>query len=339
MNTSKFTQRRIRLLAALKNHTAPVSSAALAAELTSAGMEVSERTVRDDLATLASEGAIETLGRRGHVLLERGRRELASARTVQRIGFLSSKIDAMTFGMDFNLEDLTGTVMVNTTVCDADALFDAADEVREVFAKGYSMGNLIALAAPGERVGDVVVPDGKVGFCTVCSITINGILLKHGVPMRSRFGGLVEVANSVPVRFAEAIEYDGTSLDPLVIFIRGGFTDYRKVARTGNGLVGASFREFPASALDTVRDIARRAEKVGLGCFLEIGFPGRELLGIPVGEGCCGAVVIGGLNPVSIMEERGIHVAASALSGFMEYGRLFHYSQLKRRLAPLLLAR
>ncbi|MBP5543461.1 MAG: DUF128 domain-containing protein [Kiritimatiellae bacterium] len=333
MNTSKFSSRRLRILDALKRHARPVSGAALAAELAGQGMEVSERTVRADLAALSREGAVVTFGKRGHLLSAAGRRELSSASTVQRIGFLSSKIDEMTFGMDFDLDARSGTVMVNTTVCDASTLFDAADEISSVFEKGYSMGTLVALAGPGETIGEVTVPEGKVGFCTVCSITINGILLKHGVPMRSRFGGLVEMRRGVPVRFAEAIDYNGTSLDPLVIFIRGGFTDYRSAVKTGSGLVGASFREFPASALDTVRDIARRAEKAGLGCFLEIGLPGRDLLGVPVGEGCCGAVVIGGLNPVSIMEERGSHVAASALSGFLDYDRLFHYSRLKHRLA------
>jgi len=333
MNTSKFSERRLRILEALKHHTGPISGTALSVELAGGGIPVSERTIRNDIAALAAEGVIETHGRHGHTISPAGLRELSSARTVRRMGFLSSKIDEMTFGMDFDLDRREGTVMINTTICDASALFDAADEICAVFEKGYSMGTLIALVGPGEKIGDTEIPKGAIGFCTVCSITINGILLKHGVPMRSRFGGLVEMRGGVPMRFAEAIDYNGTSLDPLVIFIRGGFTDYRSVVKSGDGLVGASFREFPASALDTVRDIARRAEKVGLGCFLEIGLPGRDLLGIPVGEGCCGAVVVGGLNPVSIIEERGRHVAASALSGFIDYNRLFHYSHLRHRLA------
>jgi repressor of nif and glnA expression len=335
MNVSKFTRRRLRILEALRNHSSPVSGATLAAELAAGGLDISERTIRDDLAVLSAEGATLTFGRRGHVLSAKGRSELMRSKTVERIGFLSAKIDAMTYGMDFDLERCSGTVMVNTTVCRPSQLKAALDEVCAVFAKGYSMGTLVSLVGPGERVGEIEVPAGMVGFCTVCSITMNGILLKHGVPMRSRFGGLVELRNAVPSRFTEAIDYTGTSLDPLVIFIRGGFTNYRNAIRTGNGLIGASFREFPAAALDTVRSIAERVEEVGLGCFMEIGLPGAELLGIPVSGGCCGAVVIGGLNPVSIMEERGDHVIATALSGFMEYERLFPYTELAARLRAL----
>lgn len=335
MNTSKFTRRRLKILEALQHHASPASGATIAAELAARGMDISERTIRDDLAVLSDEGAILTFGRRGHVLSDAGRRELLRSRTVQRIGFLSAKIDAMTFGMDFSLENRTGTVMVNTTLCTPGQLRGALKEMGEVFAKGYTMGTLVALAEPGEMIGETEVPAGRIGFCTVCSITLNGILLKHGVPMRSRFGGLVEIRNGTPERFAEAIDYNGTSLDPLIIFIRGGFTNYRGAVRTGNGLIGASFREFPAGAVDTVRAIAKKVQDVGLGCFLEIGQPGTDLLGIPVGEGCCGAVVIGGLNPVSIMEERGDHVIATALSGFLPYDRLFPYTELPARLAAI----
>ncbi|RMF94675.1 MAG: hypothetical protein D6741_12355 [Planctomycetota bacterium] len=39
-------------------------------------------------------------------------------------------------------------------------------------------------------------------------------------------------------------------------------------------------------------------------------------------------VVIGGLNPVAILEEEGYRVDSFALSGLLEFGRLFHYQQL-----------
>ncbi len=332
MNRSKFTNRRLKILENLLHHTKPISGAMLAQELAQGGMDISERTVRDDLAILSAEGAVETYGRRGHMLTQLGRDEFKRSRTAQRIGFLSAKIDAMTFGMDFDLEKCQGTVMVNTTICNPAQLKASLAEMSTVFKKGYSMGKLVSIIKEGEQIGEITIPEGMIGFCTVCSITLNGILLKHGVPMRSRFGGLLELKDGKPARFAEAIDYNGTSLDPLVIFIRGGFTSYRKAIHTGNGLIGASFREFPASAYDTVKEIADKAKKIGLGGLLDIGAPGAELLGIPVNEGCCGAVVIGGLNPVSIMEERGEHVIATALSGFLPYERLFHYTELTTRL-------
>jgi repressor of nif and glnA expression len=53
----------------------------------------------------------------------------------------------------------------------------------------------------------------------VCSITLNGVLLKHGIPTTSRFGD-PELQNRKPMRFAEIIMYDGTSIDPLEVFIQ-----------------------------------------------------------------------------------------------------------------------
>ena len=331
----KFRRRRLAILEILKQHEGPVISHDIAYALNQRGLDVSERTIRLDLQEMDRQGVTLSHGRRGHRLSEAGLAELHLARTHERVGFLSSKIDAMTYAMTFDLDRCAGEVVVNTTLCAPDQLRGALGEIAAVFAKGYGMGQLVALAEPGERIGEIDVPARTIGFCTVCSITLNGILLKHGIPVQSKYGGLLELHDGNPVRFAEAIDYRGTSLDPLVIFIRGGFTSYRSAIRTGNGLIGASFRELPADAADPARRLAAKTDAAGLGGFYRMGAPGCELLGIPASAGCCGAVVIGGLNPVSIMEERGEHVMATALSGLLPYARLFPYTELPRRLAAL----
>ena len=76
--------------------------------------------------------------------------------------------------------------------------------------------------------------------------------------------------------------YDGTSIDPLEIFIRSGMTDYMGAIRTGSGKIVASFREFPAESRDTVVDLAGTLKRVGLGSLLKVGMPGQDLLDIPV---------------------------------------------------------
>ena len=157
-------------------------------------------------------------------------------------------------------------------------------------------------------------------------------LLKYGIPTNSRFGGLLELQGRKPTRFVEIIMYDGTSLDPLEVFIRSGMTDYLGAIKTGNGRIGASFREFPAESRDLVDDLAHKLEDVGLGGFQKIGLPGQALLGIPVSEGRVGAIVIGGLNPVAILEEQGIRVHSRALAGLIDFNRLFHYAELKSRI-------
>jgi repressor of nif and glnA expression len=197
------------------------------------------------------------------------------------------------------------------------------------------MGTLLALFSPGEKFGSVSIPAGHVGIGTVCSITLNGVLLRRGVPTVSRFGGLIELREGVPTRFVDIIHYDGTSIDPLVVFIRSGMADYIGAVTTGNGRIGASFREFPADSIDAVRGISKQLETLGLGSLLCLGNPGQGLYGVPVGPQRVGAIIIGGLNPMSIFEETGVHIQSSALSCLIDYNSLFHYSELKDRLAAL----
>lgn len=333
--STKKDRKRNAILDVLRTAAAPVSSAQLSDALTARGVEASERTVRLYLVELGAEGLTQAVGRRGHRLTEAGRAELTAATVLDRLGLLSAKIDAMTYRMDFDLTSRRGTVIVNTSFAPLHALRAAASNICEVFARGYAMGHLLTLVPPGERVGELVVPENRVGFCTVCSITINGVFLKSGIPTRSRFGGLLELVKGRATRFVELINYDGTTIDPLEVFIRSGMTDYLGAIATGNGRVGAGFREIPAESREAAALLAERLRRVGMGALLELGWSGQPLMGIPVGQGHAGMVVVGGLNPISILEEMGHRVESRALAGLLDFQRLFHYSELPGRLAEL----
>jgi repressor of nif and glnA expression len=241
----------------------------------------------------------------------------------------------MTYNMSYNLERNEGTVVVNLSLLEAASFAKAIPLMSRVYEKGLAMGSLIAVFEPGEQVSGYEIPDGFVGIGTVCSITINGILLSAGIPVTSRFGGLLEMRDGKATRFIQIINYDGTSIDPLEIFIKSGMTDYIGATSTGNGQIGASFREFPAASHDAVEEIERRLEKVGMGAIMTLGMPGQTVLEIPVSEGHIGAVVIGGLNPVAILEESGIEVWCKALSGHVDFKRLFPYTALAERVGSI----
>lgn len=326
-------KRKLSILAALREHNRPVHSAGIAEILIRQGYEVSERTVRLDFLDLDKSGLTRSMGRRGRVITEKGLEELDASVALARVGFLSAKIDQMTYWMNFDLATRTGTVVVNTSLVEARQLGSCVDKVCKVFEKGFAMGSLLALLPPGERVGTQTIPEGMLGFCSVCSITLNGVLLKHGIPTRSRFGGLLEVRNGKPRRFLEIITYDGTSIDPLEVFIRSAMTDYVGAIATGNGRIGASFREFPAESRQLTMDLASKLDAIGLGGLVEVGLPGQNLLDIPVSEGRIGAVIIGGLNPAAILEELGMRIMSKAMSGLLEFNRLFHYRELPDRLS------
>ncbi|NIA12807.1 MAG: DUF128 domain-containing protein [Nitrospiraceae bacterium] len=328
----KRAERKLAILSVLKRSGGTLSSARIVERLAKQSCDLSARTVRLYLQGLDEAGLTRNHGRRGRSITEMGEVELSASQALARVGFLSVKIDQMTYRMGFDLATRTGTVVVNTSFVKPDQLKRCVDKMCRVFEAGHAMGYLAGLLEPGEHIGDITVPDDMIGFCSVCSITLNGVLLKHGVPTHSRFGGLLELRAGEPTRFLEIINYDGTSIDPLEVFIGSRMTDYLGAISSGDGRIGASFREIPAESRGLVVDLAEQLAQVGLGGFMKIGHAAQPLFGIPVSEGCVGAVVIGGLNPVAILEELGVRVYSRALSGLLEFNRLFRYEELKTRL-------
>lgn len=335
--SEKMEKKRLAVLRFLAGSDGPQTSPAIAEHLTASGHEMSERTIRLYLQELDEERLTENHGKRGRTITEKGSAELANARVFDKVGYLAAKIDRMMYRMTFNLSQRAGTVVVNLSLISRDMLSAAVPLLASVFRAGYSMGNLVALFGPGQRVGEVTIPPDCVGIGTVCSVTVNGVLLSEGIPTVSRFGGLLEISNGKYTRFVELIHYEGTTLDPLEVFIRSRMTDYFGATTTGNGRIGASFREVPAESRASVIDISARLEQAGLAGFIAIGWPGQPLMEIPVGDGRIGIIVIGGLNPVAILEEKGIHVRfTGALAGLLDYGQLFHYREMEERAAAML---
>lgn len=332
----KKIDKKNAILTVLKTQNRPVSSAKITQLLSLSGLGFSERTVRFYLKEFDQAGFTVADGRKGRRITEAGLAELQSFQITQSPGYLSAKIDQMIYSMNFDLPMRSGTVVINTSLVDPYQLESCIQKVCDVFSKGYGMGKLMTLIGPGETIGELTVPAGKVGFCTVCSITINGILLKHGIPMTSRFGGLLKLKDGKAFRFVEMIHYDGTSIDPLEVFIRSGMTDYHGAIEKGNGLIGASFREVPGESRQRLINISERLEGIGLGAIMELGLPGQPLLEIPVSHGRVGAIIVGGLNPIAILEEREHRVFSRALSGLIEYERLFYFDEFPSRLQKYL---
>lgn len=298
-------------------------------------MDISERTVRFHLQALDSQGLTNYREKKGRFLTPKGLMELAKAHVYDRVGFLSSKIDDMTYQMSFDPRTAEGSVLINLSILDKIHRDAVAALVPPVFSSGLAHGSLIALMDEGEQVGDNVIPIGKVGLGTVCSITFNGALIQAGIPVTSVFGGLLEIHDRAPDRFTAVIRYDGTSLDPLEIYITSGMSSTGKAARDGNGQIGASFREIPASARERAVETDAMFKDRGLGGFLKLGYSSQSLLDIPVGDGRAGLVVAGGLNAVAPLVEEGIPIASKALSGLIDYSDLFPFEELSSRLAGL----
>ncbi|MBN2561448.1 MAG: DUF128 domain-containing protein, partial [Phycisphaerae bacterium] len=329
---TRSDQAKIAVLKALHDLDEPAGASRITDALLSSGVGIQPRTVRFYLLQLDREGLTRQVSRRrGRQITERGLHELAHANVMEKVGFVAAKVDNLSYRMRFDARTGKGTIITNTAVIASRDVSRALGEMQAVFSKHLGMGTRLRMARQGEIVGGIEVPVNSVGIATFCSVTFNGILLAAGIPVTSRFGGLVEIRDGRPVRFVELIEYSGTTLDPLEAFIRAGMTSVRECAQTGSGLIGASFREVPVASIEDVRRIHSTMEGEGLGGLLVIGRPNQPLLDVPVAEGRTGIVVLGGLNPIAAVHEAGIDVSLASLAGLEDVETFLTFKEVYRR--------
>jgi repressor of nif and glnA expression len=337
---SDGAQVRQSILRALQEAGGPCGASVLARAVAADGIDLSARAVRAYLLRLDREGLTVTVSRRlGRTLTPRGLEELARANVMEKIGFVAARVDDLGYRMNFDPRSGEGTVVANLALIDETDFHRAAPLMAPVFARRLGMGTRLALARGGETLAGVKIPVGMVGLGTVCSVTVNGILLKRGIPTVSRFGGLVELKGGQPTRFVDLIEYRGTTSDPLELLIQAGRTMVREAAATGAGVVGASLREVPTAALEEVLRVRREMGSRDMPAILAVGRPSRPLLDVPIAEGRTGLLVIAGLNPIAAIHEAGVRVRIASLNGLEDYTRFLPYRDAtlrSRRESPLI---
>jgi len=322
MNRTMFT-----ILRVLDKYEDVVGSIELSRELLAHGIELSERAVRHYLKLLDHMGMTKVQGKRGRTITEKGKGELGKAFVSERVNFVISKIDSLSYLTDINIDTLKGNIILNISFFSEKKLRDVIRIVSPVFASPYVMSNMIILAKGGERIGDVQVPEGSVGLGTVCSITLNGIFLKSGIPVTSRYGGVVEIEDGAPRRFTSLISYEGSSMDPLEILIKSRTTDVTGVISQNNGKILASFREIPVVSMREAELLREKMASKGLEGSILYGKPNQPLLDVPVGVDKVGMLVVGGLNPIAMAEESGIFTESKAMSTLYEYSRLLTFNE------------
>jgi repressor of nif and glnA expression len=204
----------------------------------------------------------------------------------------------------------------------------ALQAMKPAFSAGLCVSDLVAVAEHGQMLGELTVRPGKVALATVACDIINGVLLKAGVPVDSKFSGILQVRGHQPFRFVEIIHYAGSSVDPSKVFIRAGMTSVTDAAQKGDGKILASFREIPAPARLIAKEFMSKLNGAGLGGLLTMGTTGEPLCGIPVELNRIGMILLGGLNPVAVATEAGVEVEHEAMGTVIEYQQLVKFSEL-----------
>ena len=309
------------------NHDTILGSREISRQLKFHGIDLTERTVRYHLRILDERGLTRVFGKEGRMITHKGREEVSDARVSEKVGFVISKIETYSYLTDLDFKKNRGNIILNVSFFPEENLKEALRLMRPVFESPYVMCDKVVMKRGGERVGDISVPKGQIGFGTVCSVTINGIFLKAGIPVTSKFGGVMQV-NSEPSRFTALISYEGSSLDPLEIFIKSKMTDVTGAVKNCSGKILASYREIPVVSIERAKQLQSDLRKRGIGGILLIGNPNQPLLGMHVGLDKVGMIIVGGLNPIAVLEEAGIEATSRAMSTLYDFSELARFTEL-----------
>lgn len=318
----------ISILKVLSESSEPVGSITIARRLEDEGVFLSERAVRYHLRIADERGYTQPAGRDGRMITPEGQQEIKEALAAQHLGFIRDKLDLLAYQTTFSPEKRTGQLAINTSLIDKGKFKKALSAMKDAFNAGFCVSDLVAVASEGEKLGSTIVPSGKTGLATVCSVAIGGVLLKAGIPTEYRFGGVLEVRNSEPRRFVNIIDYAGTSLDPSEQFIRARMTSVGEASRTGNGKVLGVFRTIPAPAREAAEEKITALGEVGIGGTFTVGNTSEPVCQIPVALNRVGIVQLGGLNPVAAAVEAGIEIENIAESGLIDFEQLQSFRKL-----------
>jgi len=328
-DSHQVERKTISILRVLSESPQSLGARLIARRLKEHGVELGERAVRYHLKLMDERGLTRPLPRRdGREITPSGIEELNNALVSDKVGFVLEKIELLAFRTSFDIERCTGLVPVNVSFFPKEGFAEALQVMKRAFRAGLSVSDLVAVASEGEQLGDVLVPKGKVALATVCSLIVNGCLLKAGIPIDSRFGGVLQIRDNRPLRFVNLIYYSASTVDPSEVFIRAKMTDVQGVIRKGEGKVLANFRELPARCQPLMEEITNRLKEVGLDGLIVVGNPREAVCGISVGLNKVGVILLGGLTPLAAAEEAGIEAENQAMSTLLDYQDLTKFQEL-----------
>ena len=252
MSPSIRSERKyLEILRILAESHEPLGAKRLSEKMAERGFVLSDRAVQYYLQYLDEMGFTEKAGNRGRLLTEAGIAESESALVDQRLGFIISRLEQLAFRSTFDPLTATGSVAYNLSFVREEDLGAVTTAFDEVVAAGYGF-----LSAYRVVDSDPRIPDGHAGIMTACSVTLDGVLQKMGVPARLEYAGRLAVDENGSAGFLDLIGYRGTSVDPLHLFLSARLTSINRLVTTRAGVALANVRAVPAAARDRVEEAA-----------------------------------------------------------------------------------
>ncbi|MCT8336447.1 DUF128 domain-containing protein [Methanoculleus sp. Afa-1] len=315
MSPSIRSERKyLEILRILAESHEPLGAKRLSEKMAERGFVLSDRAVQYYLQYLDEMGFTEKAGNRGRLLTEAGIAESESALVDQRLGFIISRLEQLAFRSTFDPLTATGSVAYNLSFVREEDLGAVTTAFDEVVAAGYGF-----LSAYRVVDSDPRIPDGHAGIMTACSVTLDGVLQKMGIPTRLEYAGRLAVDEDGSAGFLDLIGYRGTSVDPLHLFISAGLTSIDRLVTTRAGVALATIRAVPAAARHRVETTVGLMEECGFafpagGGIGEFNLPNHPYR-LPV-------VAFSGMNMVGHAVEKGYVIKTEIGAGTIPFGKI-----------------
>lgn len=232
--------------------------------------------------------------------------------------FVNNTIEDYAMQVTFDPREGTGKVVYNLSLVNNEDLENAISIFKDAYKSGICVSGLVRFIEAGKKIGDLVVPPGKTAIITMCSSTLDGILLKKGVPLNPIGGGVVEIERRIPRRFTHIILYEHTTIDPLQVLISQEITSITTVMRKGSGNILANIRQCHMEAESLIGEVMDDLAGSSFSGILDVGLPNTPALGVAVDPQYMGIVAVGGTNPIAAIREDGVAIATHAIKGLME---------------------
>ena len=300
-------RKMVEILRILSDSERTLGASTIAEELKKKGYDLGERAVRYHMRILDERGFTERIGYAGRKITDKGLRELEKALMYDRVDFVFSKFEEKIYQTTLDPIKREGMVVVNMSNFAYER--EIMDIIKKVFKKGIAVSPYVKIAKL----------DGKMGLNTICGTTIDGILLKDGIPVIPKYGGILKVEDNVPTKFTELIAYKKTSMNPLEAFTAKEMTSVLQVIEKGSGAIPANFRVIPSAAKNQAEDLFERLRKIGISGIIRVGESGESVLGIPVEDDMVGIAIIGGIAPLCAAQEAGYSIDIKSAENIMEF--------------------
>lgn len=323
---TELDRRTYDLLRLVDRH-GPIGSIQLVDLMQLRGYDIKDRTIRLKLAELDDLGLTEKVPGKGRQLTQTGRTELKQGDVDGRLEQIRARIATLTSRVSYDPIEDAGELVASAAYLDDDAIAEALEIIEQLEALPLGPVPVSLEHAAESEPGDY-------RLLAASSITLDGVLLAHGVNADLASAGVLEyeVAEDSEgecgghiTRYVDVLNGEGSSIDVISLLVEAGRSDIQRLIEGENdGLLIGDDREFPLNRYEEARDLTI-ATRAALGGVFDFQRP-RETDGTVASSSgwAFGSVTYVGTGELVItaLAEYGLCTEWETLYGMVERNRL-----------------